>query len=396
MEVKVYQVKSRTMNVDDAVVKAYFEGIEKEVGGRLELVELQDFLQQDLRIVYVATGGSEDSFLEVYPQLQDKPVYILTSGMANSLAASMEILSYLQQRGQKGEILHGDASSVGRRILALNKAMQAKKALTGLRMGLVGASSDWLIASSYDAKAYHTKLDAQVVEIPMQELLDEIAKGGYPANEWTIKLKEIGYNPAEVEKALEVYGALKRLVEKYKLGAVTVRCFDLLPTVKTTGCLALAILNAEGVYAGCEGDVPSLMSMCILGAVSGKPVFMCNPSRIDTAAGRMVLAHCTLPVNMPYAMSLTTHFESGIGVAIAGSIPEGTCTVFKASGDLSRHFSMAGAIDKNMRDAHLCRSQIEITLPDFSYFTKNPINNHHLVCVGDETMALQEFFALLA
>ena len=38
----------------------------------------------------------------------------------------------------------------------------------------------------------------------------------------------------------------KRLVEKYELSAVTIKCFDLLNTVHTTGCLALAILNAVG------------------------------------------------------------------------------------------------------------------------------------------------------
>ena len=50
-----------------------------------------------------------------------------------------------------------------------------------------------------------------------------------------------------MEKALDVYGAAKRLVLKYGLSAVTVRCFDLLTTVHTTGCLALAILNCPDV-----------------------------------------------------------------------------------------------------------------------------------------------------
>ena len=35
---------------------------------------------------------------------------------------------------------------------------------------------------------------------------------------------------------------------------MTVRCFDLLGRIGTTGCLALAILNAEGIPAACEGD----------------------------------------------------------------------------------------------------------------------------------------------
>ena len=184
-------------------------------------------------------------------------------------------------------------------------------------------------------------------------------------------------------------------MDRYQLGAVTVRCFDLLDSVQTTGCLALAILNAEGIYAGCEGDVPSALSMAILGAVSGQPGFMCNPSRIDMQAGNMILAHCTLPLNMPYALNLTTHYESGIGVAIAGSIPEGPCTVFKADGALSRYYVKAGRLTQNLREPCLCRSQIRVELDDFSYFLTNPIHNHHIVCVGDHTAAVEEFFRLL-
>lgn len=71
-----------------------------------------------------------------------------------------------------------------------------------------------------------------------------------------------------------MYGALKRLIKKYDLNAVTVRCFDLLKAVHTTGCLALAILNAEGIPAACEGDQKSLISMVILNALTGGSGFM--------------------------------------------------------------------------------------------------------------------------
>lgn len=57
-----------------------------------------------------------------------------------------------------------------------------------------------------------------------------------------------------MQKSLEIYGALKRICQKYQLAGVTVRCFDLLGPVKSTGVLPWQFLNAEGVYGGCEGD----------------------------------------------------------------------------------------------------------------------------------------------
>ena len=393
MAIPVYKVQSPLTQVNAEHVSSYFKALEDALGEPLVLTAMEEFAREPFGLVFVASGGSEGIFLSQYEKIADRPVYILTSGESNSLAASMEILSYLQQHEKQGEILHGSVASVAARIRALSGAQRARARLRGMRLGLIGDPSAWLIASPADDAACCEKLGISLVKLPMSELLDEIHKGGYEDNEWTLKLKALDYDPAELDKALTVYGALRRIVDRHGLSGVSVHCFDLLDSVHTTGCLALAILNAEGVYGGCEGDVPSLLSMVILGEVSGEPVFMCNPSRIDTAAGEMVLAHCTLPVNMPYSMSLTTHFESGIGVAIAGSIPERACTIFKTSAALDRHFAKEGVIMQNLREPTLCRTQIKLKLDDFSYFLTKPIQNHHLVCLGEHKAALDELFA---
>ena len=397
MSVSVYAINSTLSQVTQEEMQGFLHSVSEALGEALIPVDAKTLAARPFGLVYIASGGSEDRFMEDYFPLMDRtrPCRILTSGDSNSLAASMEILSRLHEEGCEGEILHGSRSFIAERIRILSRAAQAKAALTGLRLGLVGAPSDWLIASSYDPDALHAKLNAEIVPISMDELLREISAGGYPESAWTAQLLGLGYDRAEMEKSLQVYGALRRLVDRYQLGAVTVRCFDLLDSVQTTGCLALAILNAEGIYAGCEGDVPSALSMAILGAVSGQPGFMCNPSRIDMEAGNMILAHCTLPLNMPYTLNLTTHYESGIGVAIAGSIPVGPCTVFKAVGALNRYYVKAGRLTQNLREPCLCRSQIRVELDDFSYFLTNPIHNHHIVCVGDHTAAVEEFFRLL-
>ncbi len=394
MGVFVYEIRSGLSQIPRAHSAAFLCAVEEALGDTLMNTSLKQFLEEPFGLIYVSSGGSEGLFLQQFSSY-DKPCYLLTSGDSNSLAASMEILAYLRQRGRKGEILHGDADFIAERIRVLSRAARAKERLTGLRIGVIGKPSDWLIASSLDRAACAEKLGVEVVDIPMGELLE--ANGTAPSvqNEWTEQLLSYGYDRTETEKALRIYDALKLLVSRHNLGAVTVRCFDLLDSVCTTGCLALAILNAEGIYAGCEGDVPSTLSMAILGELSGQPVFMCNPSRIDTKGGHIVLAHCTLPVNMPREMTLTTHFESGIGVAIAGTIPQGTCTVFKAGSDLSRYFAKAGRIEKNLHETALCRTQIQVALDDMTYFLTDPIQNHHLVCAGDWTCEAEEFFALL-
>lgn len=391
MQLKVYSVRSLVNQDLDALTEQFLGSLKPYLDADIVLSDPAEIGSADPCVVYIASGGSEMQFLRMAGDIRVSRVYLLTSGTSNSLAASMEILSYIRGRGLTGEILHGTPEEVAGRLENIIRAAEAKKRLAGMYLGQVGAPSDWLIASQTDRKALKEKIGTQIVDISLEELLGEYEKHTFEENQWTELLERGSFDRAELRKALDLYGAFDRLTEKYHLGGLTVRCFDLLTSVKTTGCLGLAVLNARGIYGGCEGDMPSLVSMAVLGEVSGKPVFMCNPSRIDEAAGEMVLAHCTLPLNMPYKMDLTTHFESGIGVAIAGSIPEGKCTVFKLAGDLSRAYAQTGVIQENLRDGTLCRSQIKVSLPSFRYFLEEAISNHHLICCGDYKDALTYF-----
>nr|MCR5088752.1 hypothetical protein [Oscillospiraceae bacterium] len=187
----------------------------------------------------------------------------------------------------------------------------------------------------------------------------------------------------------------QRLVDKYQLCGVSVRCFDLLDTVHTTGCLGLSILNSKGIYGGCEGDMPALLSMAVLGSITGEPLFLCNPSRLDTKNGYAVLAHCTVPVTMLKDYCLNTHFESGIGVAVQGTFAEQDCTIFKCEGDLSRFHVQEGKLMDIPFSDMLCRTQVKVMLDDFSCFLKNPINNHQILCRGKHAAEVEAFFRIL-
>jgi L-fucose isomerase-like protein len=316
--------------------------------------------------------------------------YLLTSGKSNSLAASLEILSYLRQQGLKGEVLHGQADYLQHRVQVLATVAEARKKLQGTRIGVIGQPSDWLIASQADPMAVMDKLGAKLVEVPMEELLNEIAKApkdNAPAEEEMADKVRKSY-----PGATQIYHALDVLVKKYGLGAFTLRCFDLLTAVGNTGCLALASFNADGIPASCEGDVPALLSMMIAQALTGRTGFQANPSRIDVQSGEMLFAHCTVPFNMVTDWQYDTHFESGIGVGIHGNLPEGPVTVFKVSGKLDRHFVAEGELLYNQYEDHLCRTQVVLKLQpeDARYFLTDPIGNHHIILTGHCKELLEE------
>ena len=355
----------------------------------------------DAELIYVRTGGTENAFKAVFPRLAG-PVRLLTSGASNSLAASMEILSFLRQNGREGEILHGSAAYIAERIAALSRASRARRRLQGSRAGVVGRPSDWLIASEPDRAAVKERLGIELVDIPIEELITEIHSGlcegpsGFP-----LKSVKHSVNRKVTQKvfdgALDIYSALKRLIDRYELSAVTVRCFDLLEAVGNTGCIALALLNAEGIPAGCEGDIPTLLTMCVSNALFDVPGFMANPSRMDPSTGEMIFAHCTVPLNMLRNYSYDTHFESGIGVAVKGELPEGPVTLFKMAPGLDRCFTAEAGLIKNLSEKSLCRTQVLLRLEDRSlcrdYFLKDPIGNHHVIIPGHRAQEIRDFLA---
>ena len=365
-------------------------GIEYELHGN----DYTDYGTAPLSLIYVRTGGTEGIFRRLLPELQqkyDRPFYLLTSGKSNSLAASMEILSYLRLHGLKGEIIHGSADYIANRIHLLEQTEAAYRKLRGVRLGIIGQPSDWLISSQADYEQVKLRLGIELVDVPMQELLDTLSAMGVKATDLT---DSTDYQQA-VPGAMQIYEALKTVVTRNDLQGFTLRCFDLLTAVRNTGCLALAKLNSEGYVAGCEGDVPAMLTMMIARSLFGISGFQANPSSINPETGEMVFAHCTIPLDMVERYELDTHFESGIGVGIRGYMKEGPVTIFKVSGDLKRHFIAEGTLVSNQSKPDLCRTQQVIKLADKSltnYFLTEPIGNHHIILPGHHRELLQQMF----
>lgn len=392
MNIAIYTLTSELHdeNAVGAVTQEFLSSLNVEY--TLKGNNYADYGTQGLSVIYVRTGGTEGIFRRLLPQLREQskaPFYLLTSGKSNSLAASMEILSYLQQNGLQGEIIHGSSDYISRRLQILAKVSEAKQKMKGCRLGIIGKPSDWLISSTVEPTIVKERLGIELVEIPMEELLQTIDKTPETTSQESTTNKAI---LEALPMANRIYGALRSIVDQYHLQGLTIRCFDLLTAVHNTGCIALARLNAKGIVAGCEGDVPAMLSMMIVQSLLGVSGFQANPASINPETGEMLFAHCTIPFNMVERYELDTHFESGIGVGIRGYMKEGPVTIFKVSGDLSRCFIAEGELVRSQAKPDLCRTQQVIQLTDkhqTKYFLTRPIGNHHIILPGHHKELLE-------
>ena len=355
-------------------------------------------------MVLVGSGGVEEM---VKANINRLPQYVvlIADGLKNSLAASLEILSWMRLDGRNGRVLHGPTSFIMHGIEEYTQAYEAIDRLNGKCVGVIGQPSGWLIASNVDYQLLHERWGVSMVDVPLDEVVegykavtdDEVQDITDKFINQAVGIKEPSRD--EVVKAMRLYRAIKDIVELYHLDALTLNCFDLIPTTRTTGCVALALLNQEGIPAGCEGDEQTLLTMLAVQAVTGEMTFMANPSKIlDNATHEMVFAHCTIAPAMTDRYIVRNHYESLSGVAIEGVFEPMDVTVVKCGGKgMERYFISRARLLECTSNPNMCRTQLHLRLDEpLDYFLERSIGNHHVIVKGDHVEKLIAVFKLLA
>ncbi len=372
------------------------EDFTNKIREKLKRVELSASPEEsDIDLFAIITGGTESKFKEIFKRFSS-PYILVFNEYNNSLPAAIEILSFLRKRGEDAELI--DLNDLSEEFL------RKRFPLAGKVLGTIGEPSDWLIASTYPDEILEKAFKIKVKHIDMKESFEEFAKADEEKAENLAKefVKNagqlIGRDIKDVAKAFKFYIALKEIIKRHNLDIISVRCFDIIKPLNTTGCVALSKLNAEGLTASCEGDLPAAISMEVAKIVSGKPGFMANVSYLSGSESgvKVNFAHCTVPVSFVPSYNLRTHFETGKGVGIEGKIGEGDVTVLRLGGkDMKEAFISRGYAVKTGFSESRCRTQLDVKFDGKvrKYFLKNPLGNHHIIIKGDYEKELSEFLA---
>ena len=190
---------------------------------------------------------------------------------------------------------------------------------------------------------------------------------------------------------LNTYLALKVIKDMMReRGATNVGVADcmggLIPIFDTPPCLALSVLNDEGLTAFCHTDLTHTMPGVLMRWISGKPSFVCNSHFLHH--GLLTLAHCAAPRKMNgrdfEPTTLMTHYESDYGAATKVHYPKGqvvTCIVPNLH--CTKWFAFRGKI-VDAPSFDMCRSQMDLEIDgDWRTLTKEMEGFHTIVTYGD-------------
>lgn len=345
----------------------------------------------------ISTGGVENIFLDLLKRnLVGTNVTLIADGRFNSLAASMEILTYLNYNNIKAFIAYGSNEEISARLkehphvdFVNEQCGSAALSLSGDKIAVFGEPSDWLIASNVDRDFLKQKFNIDFVDIPLDTLFrrfslidDNMVE--FLATDFQAVTSRGETTERDLLDSLKIYLAINQICQENNCTCATVRCFSIIEKLKATGCLALALLNDEGIDAACEGDLQSLLSMILVRRVTGMPSFMANPSAMSKDNHTTTFAHCTVPTTMCRRYGFRSHFESQCGLAVAGEFsPSEVYTIFKWGGEkLDRFFVEEAVSVVAPSNENLCRSQLTLNFYNPEYMLNNPIGNHHIILKG--------------
>jgi len=109
MKIGLYNLVSEVHNEEyvNSTLQGFLEDIEEKLGEKFENINLEDFNKDKdcFPLIFIKSGGVEGKFKQIFKQVK-RPYLLLSSGLHNAFAASLEISSFLKQEGKKVVIIH--------------------------------------------------------------------------------------------------------------------------------------------------------------------------------------------------------------------------------------------------------------------------------------------------
>jgi L-fucose isomerase-like protein len=344
--------------------------------------EKVEYVDTSPDILVFLSGGSERSALQSVREYGFH--LLLASASDNSWAAATEVKAWMNQNSVSSLLLDYNSKEANGMIESLYAVKNGLERLKGQRFGLIGEPSEWLVNSNIDPFVIKTKLGIEQIDIPWSKVDLNTTKTVAP--EYLAFFK--GANPKKLVETGLVYEGLSEVIQKYELRALTVECFSLVTSKKTTACLALSKLSMDGIPAGCEGDTCSMLGLMLVKELFGVIPWIANVAHVGD--NTVLFSHCTIPANLLADFEIDTHFESGKGLAIKGKIKTKFVTILRLDHTLTKLFVGVGRVKEVPYQNLACRTQLTVEVSEDvkRYFVNYPLGNHHLIIPGDFRVGL--------
>jgi len=285
------------------------------------------------------------------------------------------------------------------RLIKRLRALYGLKQTLGKRIVAVGGASGWGIGYTTAPTIARETWKLDIVDYPYDELgkrlqaaMADTELQAAAAQRAAAYLRtpntQLQTSQEFFRNAFILDHVLRQVMAECGTNAITINaCMGtIMPISKTTACLPLSLMNDDGYLAFCESDFVVIPSGILLHYISGKPVFLNDPT--FPHEGIVTLAHCTAPRKLngkkPEPAKILTHFESDYGAAPKVEMRKGqTVTVLIPDFACKDWLGFLGTVvDSPLLD--ICRSQVDIRIHgDCDLVVQRMKGFHWMLSYGD-------------
>lgn len=219
----------------------------------------------------------------------------------NSLTGAYSAGNAMMMFGHGFEYVFGSPAeeAVQKQLASVYKAAYLKAQLNHVKLAQIGHTPEGFgFGRALDLEMLKT-FGVKLVSIEARELiekaesysLEDCAEEQIETKEKTRGLEKIS-EKNQID-FIRLYRAYKEFAEKNQISILATRCWpDFFVSYGTPVCSVLAMLNDNGIAAGCEGDAYGALSMYIGMQLSGKAVFFGDPVSMDEKENTVTYWHC--------------------------------------------------------------------------------------------------------
>jgi hypothetical protein len=209
-------------------------------------------------------------------------------------------------------------------------------------------------------------------------------------------------NVTDTINCARAYVTAKRLMAEHKANALSMDCLGMVSAklVPTPPCGAWAMLQDQGITAGCEADLFGAVSLMMTSYLLDRPGYM-NAPVPETAHNSLIVAHCTSGTRLngfdkpaaPYI--LRNHSESALGVSVQVLWPVGQPATLVRLTSADEMIIDTGKVVKNIDTppAGGCRTSVELQMDNIED-CRDVKGFHQVVTLGNHRHLLENFCEL--
>jgi len=386
----------------------------------------------DMIVIYEGTYAPDYYIVQLLDQLPPIPIFILVMQETNRIPLDLDYIRMLKASGLIGLVqLTGDFSKTGkkfglavgaigdektyRRVESYAKAVFTVNKLRNINIGVIGRVFRGMYELEWDKTKVKWKLGPNIFYIEISELLDLLDK--VPPSDTKKLVEELKkkykvneITDEDIAKACRLSIALERLVSRFKLNALSHLCqWYLHCRADAPPCFGCSMLNEQGIMTTCEGDIGTLVAMCILNMLTEGPAFFGEWSLFDEQENSILIGHHGLGnpklASDSSEIKLTSHFENwgytGAGLAFEFIGKPGRVTMASLIDDVEgmRMLITGGeSLDVPTRPMHTAHYIIKVERPVREYLElllKKGVSHHVAIVHGDVREELEYVADLL-